>query len=93
MSSRTLFLDLDFRVPCEDHSDTLLRRIFAALIQMLAPPCLDTRPVTFHAGRPERRAGSNAFSAASAATFVVGSIFDTRQTITCRLSKSRLSKK
>jgi hypothetical protein len=38
MSSSTLFLDLDLRVRCDDHSDSLLRRIFGALIRMLAPP-------------------------------------------------------
>jgi hypothetical protein len=50
MSSSTLFLDLDLRMRREDHSDSLLCRIFGALIRMLAPPGLDTRPVTFHRG-------------------------------------------
>jgi hypothetical protein len=83
VSSSTLFLDPDLRVHHEDHSDRLLYGMFGGLIRMLAPPRLDTRPVTFHRGRPERRADSNALSTASAVTFRVGSIFDSRQTMRC----------
>jgi hypothetical protein len=50
MSSSTLFLYLDLRMRREYHSDGPLCRIFGTLIRMLAPPCLDTRPITFHRG-------------------------------------------
>jgi hypothetical protein len=91
MSSGTLFLDPDLRVRREDHSDRLLCGVFGALIRMLAPPRLDARPVTFHRRASGAGADSNAFSTASAATFDVGSIFDTRQTIKCPRSESAQS--
>jgi hypothetical protein len=50
VSSSTLFLDPDLRVHREEHSDRLLCVVFGGLIRMLAPPRLDTRPVTFHRG-------------------------------------------
>src|SRR5207248_10340536 len=50
MSSSTLILHPDLRMRREDHRDRLLCGVFGALIRMLAPPRLDTRPVTFHRG-------------------------------------------
>lgn len=45
-----LLLDPDLRMRREDHGNRLLCRVLGGLIRMLAPPRLNTRPVTFHRG-------------------------------------------